>query len=330
MIASCADDSGGLRAGTRRLGHGGTSGRGAHREALEEAGRGIGCPEGDDLLIRVDMLAAPRGDAPRDRGGVGQRHECHAGGSNEERRKVVEADVGERRRGEARGYGADNRHTSGREIEHAGCERSAHDRDQDARHLRPPAAKREDDSERRNAHDERRSNRLAVTDTIQERFGFVPDSGRIGGETEERRELTHQDDQRDSVEEADTNRLRQELSEDAEAQEPGSDAQHAHEQRERARERDCLRRVTTGAEQRKDRGGDQWGQRRVGAQHQDARGSECRVRQAARRPSCTDRSRPASPPVPRTPFLGERAARSTPGPREHLGATIVAGTRARA
>ncbi len=190
----------------------------------------------------------------------------------------MKGDIRERRRGEPRRDGADDRDAVRGEIERARQRGRANDRNQDARHPWPPVPEHEDQGQRPDAERGGRGNGLAVDHAAHECFALVEEAGRVTVETDELRELTDEHDQRDAVEEADADRLREQLRQDAEAGEARRDAQRSHQQRQHSREGHRFRRVPVGAHERQDCRRDQRPERGVGAEHEDAGRSERRVR----------------------------------------------------
>ncbi len=166
--------------------------------------------------------------------------------------------------------------TSG-QAEHRRRRGGTDDGEDDPRHPRAPAAAREDHPERCDADDERWDDGRTVSQAAHERFQLVVHTGRGRGEAEQLRELAHEQDDRDPVEEADADRLGEELGEDADPGEPGRDAEDAHQQREQACERDRTGRIAVGTEERQQCGSDHGAERRVGAEHEEPRRPEERV-----------------------------------------------------
>ena len=64
--------TGQLTLGTRLLGHGGPRAAGRNRKALEEAGGHVGSAHADHLLVGLDLVTAPGGEAGGRSYGVGQ------------------------------------------------------------------------------------------------------------------------------------------------------------------------------------------------------------------------------------------------------------------
>ena len=73
------------RLGARLLGHRGARAAGRDGEALEEPGGDVGGADADHLLVGVDLVAAPGGEARRGGDRVGERHERDADGRDEQR-----------------------------------------------------------------------------------------------------------------------------------------------------------------------------------------------------------------------------------------------------
>ncbi len=73
-----ADDAGELRLRARLLRHGGARSAGGDREALEEPGGDVRGADADHLLVRLQLVAAPRREARRGGDRVGERHEHDA------------------------------------------------------------------------------------------------------------------------------------------------------------------------------------------------------------------------------------------------------------
>ena len=134
-------------------------------------------------------------------------------------------------------------------------------------------------AERAEAHDERRGNGVAVEHTAHEGLGLPEQTGRVGAEPEQRRELAHEHYQRDAVEEPDAHRLREQVGQRPEPREARDDAHDADQQRERTGERDRLLRITVRADQRQHGRGDERGDGGVGPEHEDPGRTEDRVGQ---------------------------------------------------
>ena len=119
------DEARQLRARARALGHDRARGRRAHREALEETGRHVGRAEGADLPVGVDVLAAPRRQAARQRRGVGEhrRTRCPRRPRAASRLRASPTS-GKGRTREAGRDRADDRHAVRGEVEGAHRDRS--------------------------------------------------------------------------------------------------------------------------------------------------------------------------------------------------------------
>ena len=216
------------------------------------------------------------------------------GRRDEQCREVVEADGREGRGREPGGDRSDHGDPVPGQAEHRRRRGGTDDGEDDPGHPRAPAAAHEDHPEGCDADDERRDDSRTLSQAAHERVQLVVHTGRGRGEAEQLRELAHEHDDRDPVEEADADRLGEELGEDADPGEPGRDAEGAHQQREQAGERDGPGRIAVGTEERQQRGGDHGAERRVGAEHEEPRRPEERVGEQGdhRRVQAGDRREP--------------------------------------
>ena len=96
-----ADEAGDLALGARLLGDGGPRAARRDREALEEPGGDVRGPDADHLLVRIDLVAAPGGEARRGGDRVGQRDERDSERRDQQRRDVAHLRPGDARRREA-------------------------------------------------------------------------------------------------------------------------------------------------------------------------------------------------------------------------------------
>ena len=124
----------GLRTGLE--GDRGARPAGADREAGEEAGREVGRPDARELLVAVDLVAAPCREAAGGRDGVADGDQRDPHGGREQQRDILERGVGQGRHREALRKDPDDRHAAGGEIEHDRQRDRDHDRDEDAWHAR--------------------------------------------------------------------------------------------------------------------------------------------------------------------------------------------------
>ncbi len=106
--AGGADDARELRLRPRRLGHRGARRAAADGEALEEAGGHVGGPEGDELLVGVDLVAVAQGEGAREDAHVRERDEGDGDGVQEEGPDVAQGDRGDLEGRQALRQGADD------------------------------------------------------------------------------------------------------------------------------------------------------------------------------------------------------------------------------
>ena len=95
------------------------------------------------------------------------------------------------------------------------------DRDQHAGHLRQPATEREDQRQADQADRDRRADRLARREPVDERVRLVDQSVGVGREAEQLRQLADQDRQRQPVHVADLGRLGEQVGDEPELRDPG-------------------------------------------------------------------------------------------------------------
>jgi hypothetical protein len=103
-----ADQRRQLAAGPGRDGHRGARGARGDGEPLEEAGGQVGRPQGPELLVGVDGLAALGGQGLGQHGGVGHRDQGDPEGAAEQRPQVGQVDGREGEAREALGEHADD------------------------------------------------------------------------------------------------------------------------------------------------------------------------------------------------------------------------------
>jgi hypothetical protein len=112
---------------------------------------------------------------------------------------------------------------------------------------------------------------------LNEPFQLRDEPVGIHGEAEEFRELTDQDRQREAVHVADLRRLREQVGDESEFRGSGQQHDRPDEDREHRRERDRLRWITIGADERQDRRCDHRTERGIGPEDEDLRRTHDRV-----------------------------------------------------
>ena len=110
---------------------------------------------------------------------------------------------------------------------------------------------------------------------------LVDEAVGVDGEAEELGQLAHQDREGEPVHVADLGRLGEQVGDEAELADAGADHADGDEDRQHRRERDRLRRIAVGADQREDRRRDHRPERRVRAEDEDARRPEHGVAEQA-------------------------------------------------
>ena len=128
------DDARQLGLGPRRLGHRRARRAAADREALEQAGCGVGKPQRDEFAVGVDLVAAAQGERARDHTGVGEGHESDSQSSGEHHPEVADVDLRERERRQTLGQAAHDRDALRSEVEDADRHRGQDDGDQHPGH----------------------------------------------------------------------------------------------------------------------------------------------------------------------------------------------------
>src|ERR671912_250258 len=119
-----------LRLGAGGFGDRGSRGAAADRESLEEAGGDIGRAERDQLLVRVDPVAASDREGPRKHAGVGEGDQGDPNRPGYEGREVVGRDAGDLQRREPLGERSHHREVIAlRQAEHADRDRRPDHRD---------------------------------------------------------------------------------------------------------------------------------------------------------------------------------------------------------
>src|SRR5512139_453550 len=275
--AQRADDAGQLAAGARCFCDGGARRAAADRKALEEPGGEVGGAEPDHLLVGVDVAAGLRRVDAREHAGVGEGNEGDGKTAGEDGTDVGWGDPRNGKGGQALRQGAEHLHAGARvEAQRADDERRADHGDQDAGQALA-ALERQDRHEGGCADCERGR----VGAAFEHRRGNRPQvpqrAAALDREAEQLGQLADQHRQRDAVHVAVADRLGQEFGDEAQARHAGQDARHPGDDGHHAGQRDGARRVAVG--QRQDDGEDDRGERRVGAQHQDAAGAEQRIRE---------------------------------------------------
>lgn len=162
-----------------------------------------------------------------------------------------------------------------RRAEPRGDDRRAGDRDQHARPRGRDAPQQRDAGETAAAERERREIDPALRDGGGEARDLVDERAAERHGAEQARQLARDQRQREPVQIAVLNRLGQQIGDEAQLQQAGEHAKAAGHQRERGRERDRVRGLAV--RERRDRAGDQRGERRIGAEHQDPAWPEDRV-----------------------------------------------------
>ena len=180
----------------------------------------------------------------------------------------------DRQRREPLGQHPDDRHALGGKVEHHRHHDRQEYRDEHRGDLLEPALENQDQGQREAAHREGRHDGLTIEQALDEPRQLVDEAVRVDRESEQLRQLTHDDRQRQPVHVADLRRLGQEVSHHPELGDPGEHHERPDEQRQHRGQGDRGRRVAVGQDERQDRRGDHRSQRGVWPEHEDARGPE--------------------------------------------------------
>ena len=263
-----ADEAGDLRPGAGRLRDRGARRAPAGREPTEQAGRHVHDAEGPQLVVGVHALAAAGGERVRDDARVGERDQ-----GDPERRREEGHQVGPRDGREADGrqparYLADHLQL-GREAEDVDDHARRHDGHEDARD--PARDPPQPEDQRQAAHPDEQGDRddLPVGDPLHQANDATDDVIGVHGEAQQLRELGDHDREGDAVHVADPDRPRQEVGDEAQARDRGSQAQEPGHDREGAGEGDRADGIAAG--EGDDGRRDQGQQRRVRPEDEDPR-----------------------------------------------------------
>ena len=209
-----ADQPGDLGLGAGLLGDGGARAAHRDREALEEAGGGVGRAHGDHLVVGVHLVAAPGGEARRRRDGVGQRDEddAHAAAASVPRSAaLVQGNEGT---GKPWGSVADRLDALRGEVEHGRDDGRADDRDEHRRDL--PREPRQAEQQREHAEADHQGGDVGLVEAGEERLDLLDEAVGVGGEAEELGELADEDGDGQPVHVADLDLLAQQVGDEPE------------------------------------------------------------------------------------------------------------------
>ena len=169
---------------------------------------------------------------------------------------------------------ADELHAVLVELEHPSGNDRQDDCHENARDLREDSLEHEDESNADDADRERCAHRLAVPDPVDEASRLGDEAVRIDREPEQLRQLAHENREGEAVHVADHRRLRQQVRDESELEDPAEHRDRPDEQREHRGERDGPLRIAVRPDERQDRRRDHRPEGRVGAEHEDARRAE--------------------------------------------------------
>ena len=223
---------------------------GRYRHPLEHAGADVRHSLRDRLLIHVDAVAVPGREYPSIAGGLREPDQQQRNRSDRDLREVVREQI-ERR--ELRGrqparHGPHERHAVRAEIEHVRREQAADDEHQRSGNLRRRETQPEDHRKRDDADDERRP--MDVAQAADPRRQLPPRRVALGGRSRQLRELTDDDLNRSTRQEAGHDRLREKLRNPTHPEHAEQQEQHAGDQRDRRHQLRRLLAAETGRENR--------------------------------------------------------------------------------
>ncbi len=259
-----------LALGARLLGHGRARAAGRHGEALEEPGGDVRGAHADHLLVGLDLVAAPGGEARRRGDGVGQGHERDAHRGDEQRPHVAD--------GSSTGRPDVGTPCGSAPTVFTPCSASPSS-GRRRRWLRrrpraPPAPARVQSRQHRAGRGGRRHRRPASSRPVWSRpaknaLTSLDEPVGIGREAEQLGQLADEDRDGEAVHVADLDLLREQVGDEAELAEPQPDLDKADHEGHHPGQGDGRRGVAAG-EQRHDGGEDQRRDGRVGPQDEDA------------------------------------------------------------
>ena len=178
-----ADQSRHLGLGPGLVGHSCAGSADGDGEALEEPGRDVRGPDADHLLVGVDLVAPPGGEARRRCDGVGQRHHRDAHCAEQQGTDVGQLGPRQGRNGNALGERADGLDAVGSEVEDGGDNRHADDGHQDGGH--PPGDTRKDQQDRQDAEAGHQRRPIGLVESVEEGAHLADEVVGTGGESEE-------------------------------------------------------------------------------------------------------------------------------------------------
>ncbi len=281
-MTAAPDHPGHLRARPGLFGHRGARAAGADREALEEAGGDVRRTDPDHLLVAAHPLAAAGGERRRRRHRVGEGDDRDGHGTEEELGQVGPGHRRDGERREALRQHADGLDTRVLQVEQVDGERGEH-----APRPAPPGT----------FGSSRCSSRMPTRDATPmtaavgltspsatpetKRLRLVDQAVGVDREPEQLGQLADHDGERQAVHVADLGRLGQQVGDEAEVRQPGHGHDQADEQGQHRRQCDGLGRVAARERQGGDGRRDHRPERRVRAEHEDARRPEDRVAEQA-------------------------------------------------
>ncbi|CAB4811995.1 unannotated protein [freshwater metagenome] len=168
------------------------------------------------------------------------------------------------------GCSADSDDAAALKVEQPNCRNRAHHGERHARDSGRPMPAPYDDRERSQANNCCTEQRIAGREAFGERPQFSRYRSGLRRESDELGKLAGNDDERHTVEEAKSYRLRQEFGDDAELGEPSGDTDKTHQDGERASECHSAGGVGAGACDGYEGGKHDWCQGGVGADDQDS------------------------------------------------------------
>ncbi len=231
-----ADEVRHLGLGARLLGDRSARTAGGDGEPLEEAGGDVGRADADHLLVRLQLVAASRGEGRCGGDGVGERHEHDADGGQDQRPDITDRGERERRARDALWQRPDGCNPVVGQAQRRRQDRRTRDRHQ---HRRDPARdpRKEEQHEERADTDRERSTLRAI-DVLDELADLVTEAVGVGREPEELRELAHDDRDGEPVHVADLHFTREQVGDETELGDTEGDLDEADEQGQHPREHD--------------------------------------------------------------------------------------------
>ena len=268
-----------LGAGPRLVHRGGARGRGADRELAARTGGEVAETEGEEVAVRARRVVALLAVGPRHEQALGRRDERERDRRRDERQPHRPVDDRPGQGGRAGRHRPQHRDAGVVEVGDHHDDGGEHQHDQRPRHRAQRSACRAGGSRRR-ATEISIDHQLTVPSPVDQADDLVDElAAGVDLHPEHLRDLADQDVEREAADEADEDRLREEVREESELEDREQQEHDAAEDRLRQRERQVV--GAAGDREPADRRGDQRGGRGIRRRDQLPR----RHRPARRRPS---------------------------------------------